>query len=292
MRISTDMRYDNSISWMDYAVQNMTEAQTEVSSGRRFQTISQDPYAATQSLNLRSVLNDITQYGNNIGGVKANLNSAESSLTEMNTLMKQANQLAISAANATTDQATRNNYITQIQSIQDRLVSLANSQGANGTYIFAGQTNNAPPFAASNGVLKFSGDTNDINAQVGPSSTMASNTQISDMMTKIYGQLETFKKDLSSGNTSLISSQDIANTKAASDQLVQARGDVGAKLSTLSDLASQNSQRQLDVTSDLSNNEDVDFATAATKLQAAQTAYQAALSVANIGFKTSLLNYM
>lgn len=292
MRISTDYRFDNTIGWIDQAVQSMTDAQNQVSSGKRFQTISQDPYAATQSLRLRSVLNDITQYGNNISNVKTSLNTSESALDEMNTLMKQANTLAISAANATTDQATRNSYISQISTIQARLVTLANSQGATGQYIFAGQKNDKPPFAASNGVLTFSGDTNDVTSEVGPGTQMAANTQISDMMTKVYSQLETFKKDLSSGNTSLISSQDIANTKAASDQLIQLRGTVGAQLSTLADLSSQNSKRQLDVTTNLSDNEDVDISAAVTKLQAAQTAYQAALSVASIGFKTSLMNYI
>lgn len=292
MRISTSYEYGNAISWIDVAVQNMTQAQSQVSSGKRFQTISQDPYAATQSLRLRSVLNDISQYDSNITGVKGSLSTSESALDEMNTLMKQANQLAISAANATTDQATRQNYVSQIQTIQERLVSLANSQGPNGQYIFGGQKNDKAPFAASNGALTFSGDANDVVAQVGPSSTMSSNTQISDLMVKVYGQLETFKNDLTSGNTSLISSQDIANTKAASDALIQLRGDVGAKLSTLSDLSSQNSKRKLDVTSSLSDNEDVDIAEAVTKLQAAQTAYQAALSVASVGFKTSLMDYI
>ena len=292
MRISTIYQFTNSVSWIDNAVQNVSDAQTQVSSGKRFQTLSQDPYAATQSIRLQSILNDIKQYNSNITGVKASLTTSESALDEMNTLMKQANQLAISAANATTDQATRQNYVSQIQTIQDRLVSLGNSQGNNGQYIFAGQKNDKPPFSAANGVLTFSGDTNDTVAEVGPSATMASNTKISDLLTKVYGQLESFKTDLSSGNTSLISSQDIANTKAASDQLIQMRGDVGAKMSTLSDLASQNSSRQLDVTSNLSDNQDVDVAAAVTKLQSAQIAYQAALSVASIGFKTSLLNYI
>ena len=292
MRISTIYQFTNSVSWIDNAVQNVSDAQTQVSSGKRFQTLSQDPYAATQSIRLQSILNDIKQYNSNITGVKASLTTSESALDEMNTLMKQANQLAISAANATTDQATRQNYVSQIQTIQDRLVSLGNSQGNNGQYIFAGQKNDKPPFSAANGVLTFSGDTNDTVAEVGPSATMASNTKISDLLTKVYGPLESFKTDLSSGNTSLISSQDIANTKAASDQLIQMRGDVGAKMSTLSDLASQNSSRQLDVTSNLSDNQDVDVAAAVTKLQSAQIAYQAALSVASIGFKTSLLNYI
>jgi flagellar hook-associated protein 3 FlgL len=210
----------------------------------------------------------------------------------MSTLLDQVNQIAVAAGNGTQSTATLNGYVTQINSIEQSLVGFANAQGPDGQYVFAGQKNNAAPYSVANGALTFNGDTNNVNVEVGPGTSIPSNIDISGAMKGIFNHLESLKNDLESGNTTAISKTDLSNIQSDINSVSQINGEVGVQLDRVSQLTTDNTQRLNDLTTSLSNNEDVNMAQAATQLQLAQTTYQAALSSASIGLNLSLVNFM
>ena len=76
------------------------------------------------------------------------------------------------------------------------------------------------------------------------------------------------------------------------NQLTTERGYVGTKLQSVATLTDNYSKRITDLTGSVSDIEDVDLSAAIEKYTLAQTAYQAALSVASQGYKLSLLNFI
>jgi flagellar hook-associated protein 3 FlgL len=241
---------------------------------------------------MKGIQSALNQYNTNLTHAKGYLSSTENALASMGDLLKQVNTIAVSAANASTSQDARNQYATQITSIQDRLIGLANSVGPSGQYLFAGQKNSSAPFAVASGAATYAGDNNSIVAEVSPNQTMNLSTSLGSTIQTIYSQLESFKGNLTSGNTGTISNTDIANSKSMLETITDLRGSVGTQLQSVDSLTSQNQRRVDDLTTSISDNEDVDLAAAITKMQSAQLAYQAAMSVASQSFKTSLLDYM
>lgn len=292
MRVSTNYIFQSSSTAIQNAQQTEVQLQQEISTGKRINQPSDDPYGLSQALTLTSLKNTLSQYNSNLSYAKQYLSESNTALTGVNSMVGQAYQLAVTAANSTTDQTARQGMVSQITQMQQQLVSLANSQGANGEYIFAGQKTQAAPFTVTNGALVYSGDTNNINVAVGPNQSMTVNTQAGTMLSNLYSQLETFKNDLSSGNVSAISDVDIANLQSSQTAVLQAQGTIGGNLQQVTTLTNANSLRTTDLTSQISNITDANIAQVATQYQSAQTVYQAAITMAGQISSLSLASYL
>jgi flagellar hook-associated protein 3 FlgL len=292
MRISTAYQFDAYTQSITTANESMFDAQNQVITGRRINKPSDDPFGMTSVLNMQALKSNLTQYTTNLNSAKSLLSYSDHALSDVTSLANQAYTLALNGANAATDQTGRNGMAQQITSIQQQILNLANTTGPSGQFIFGGQKNNTQPYAAVNGALVYSGDTNSINAEVGPQQTIATNVNASATLQNLYAQLESLKNNLTGGNTSAISGVDVANLQASITTVNQMRGDVGARLQSISNLVASNTRRSDELVGNISNVQDVDMASAISKYQSAQTAYQAALSVANQGFHLSLMDFL
>ncbi|MHB8637523.1 MAG: flagellar hook-associated protein FlgL [Fimbriimonadaceae bacterium] len=292
MRVSTSYIYQFSSTSIQNAQQNEVKLQQELSTGKRINQPSDDPSGMAQSLTLTALNNTLAQYNSNLTYAKQFLSESDNALSSVSGMASQAYQLAVQAANSTTSQDARQGMVNQVAQMQQQLVSLANSQGANGEYIFAGQKTQAPPFAVASNALTYTGDTNNINVETGPGQTMAVNTQAGTMFTSLYNQLETFKNDLSSGNVSALSNVDIANLQSSQTAVVQARGAIGSNLQQVSTLTNANTLRTNDLTAQISNLTDANIAQVATQYQSAATVYQAAITMAAQASTMSLASYL
>lgn len=292
MRVSTNYIFQASSTAIQNAQQTEVALQQEISTGKRINQPSDDPYGLAQSLTLTAVKNSLTQYNSNLTYAQQFLSESNNALTSINSMVGQAYQLAVTAANSTTDQTARQGMVDQVNQMEQQLVSLANSQGSNGEYIFAGQKTQATPFTVTGGALVYSGDANNVNVEVGPNQTMTVNTQAGTMFSNLYSQLETFKNDLSSGNVGAISNVDIANLQSSQTAVLQAQGTIGGNLQEVTTLTSANNLRTTDLTSQISNLTDANIAQVATQYQSAQTVYQAAITMAAQVSTLSLASYL
>ena len=292
MRVSTSERYSETSTAIQNAQQQMYTLQQEISTGKRINQPSDDPNGTFQSLGLTSLQNTLTQYNSNLSYAQGFLQSSDNALNSTNSLVTQAYTLAVQAANSSTPQSAMAGMATQIAQMQQQIVSLANSQGSDGQYLFAGQKTQAAPFTVSAAALVYSGDTNNVTVASGPGQTMAINTQAGSMYTTLYSQLETLKNDLSSGNVSALSNVDIANLQSSENTILQARGAIGGNLQQVTSLTSTNTLRTTDLTTQISNLTDANIAQVATAYQSASTVYQAALTMAGQISTLSLANYI
>jgi flagellar hook-associated protein 3 FlgL len=292
MRISTAFRYEESYQSIQTAQQQEYQYQQELSTGKRILEPSDDPFGTYQSLSMTDVQNTLNQYNSNLTYANSVLTASSNSLTNINNIANQAYQLAVQGANSSVDQTALSGMATQVATLQQQLVSAANSQGVNGEYIFGGQKTNAPPYAVSGNSLVYSGDNGNLNVEVGPSQTMAVNTQASSTFTTLYNQLEQLKDDLNSGNVGSLSNVDISALQSSQSALSLAQGVVGGNLQEAGKLSNANTLRITDLTSQISNITDANVAQVATQYQAASNAYQAAIEVAAQLSTMSLASYI
>lgn len=292
MRISTSYQYDSYQQEIDAAQNAMYVAGQQVATGKRINAPSDDPFGIQTVLTAGSFRNGIAQYTANLNTAKGYLNFTEQALTDTGSLMDRANQLALSGANGATTQDGRNAMVTEISDMQSQLISLGNTRGASGQYIFGGQKNSTVPFTLAGTTLTYNGDGNNVTVETSPTSAMTVNTQGGTLYTRAYQQLETLKNDLTGGNLGEISGVDVPAVQATIATINNLRGAVGSKLQSITDLNSQYARRSDELTKSISDVQDVDVAKAITQYTQAQTAYQAALSVTGQLNKLSLLNYI
>jgi flagellar hook-associated protein 3 FlgL len=107
MRISTSYQYESSSAAIQQAKQTEVTLQQELSTGKRINQPSDDPYGLYQSLTLTSLKNTLSQYNSNLTYAKQFLDESSNALTGVNNMTGQAYQLAVQAANSTTSQDAR-----------------------------------------------------------------------------------------------------------------------------------------------------------------------------------------
>lgn len=292
-RIGFDYQYNQYSNWVNSAQTKMVKYQQELSTGKRLNTLSDDPVASSSSLVTRALRSGLNQYTENLKTAKDSLNSAAATFGDVKDLMSQANTLALQASNATADSNTQKAISNQVEALQKRLLDLSNSRGPNGEYMFAGQSNGSAAYSVSGGVMNYTGDNNAINVETGPGQTLQVNsTQASTLLTGAYQALEQFRVNLAGNNPGAISSQSVKDIQSSMDAINLERGKLGSSASYAEALQTQHKRRSDELTSTISDLEDADMATSITNYQRAQTAYQAALTSVSTAQKLSLMDYI
>lgn len=292
MRVSSAFRYDQLSSYIGTTQRRVQETQDRVTTGKRINAPSDDPSGTRQLIGLSSLRAGIASYTKNLDVAKGALSSSESAYSDIGDLIQQAQTLTIQATTSTVDQGTRNNIADQIASIQSRLVTIGNSQGPDGRYIFGGQVTDAKPFSvAPDGSLVYGGNTTVPTVETGPGESAKvgeTGTNISDL----YAKLTSLQSSLKSGDLTALSVSRLDELKTSGDTMLAARGDVGRRLNDIESTRSDQERRDSDFQARATDIGDVDYATAVIDYTAAQTAYQAALQVASKGFSTGLMDFI
>jgi len=291
-RVTTSYQYSRYNSQIQTAVQRLTTLQNQITSGHKFDNLRDDPMNGNLVLNVNSLKSRFTQFDDNLKVAKEFLGTTDQAMSDMTDLLNNVNTLALQGANATTDASTRQSLVEQVNQLQNRLVQIANTQGAGDKYMFAGQNTSTKPYTVDNGTLKFAGDDNSVQVEVRPGERMNVNLPNgSKVFTDTFNRLESLTKNLASGDATALQTN-ISEVKQSIDTVVSLRGDAGASMQTVKRLSDDNARRIDDLTKQASDAQDVDLADALTQYQSAQLGYQASLQVIASANKYSLLDFL
>ncbi len=292
MRVSTNYQFETMRSKMNTAGDNYRVAQQRVSSGKRINSLSDDPRGLSDVLTMRGVKASIEQYKTNLDRASTWLKTSESSLSEVGNLLNRANSLAISGASATTSMDSRRAMAVEVQTIRDQVFSLANSKGPTGGYLFAGTATDKQPFNITTTGIAFQGNSGTMKVEANANDAVTINTDAQQLFTTIYATLDQLKTNLEGGSTITISDVSIKAVQDGISLLNNIRGDVGTRAKSVESFQNDHSRRIEELTGSISNLEDVDLSQAIMEYKSAETAYQASLQVMSQGFGLSLLNYI
>lgn len=291
MRISTAYQFESASNVVSSAQSRVFEAQRKVMTGRRIHAASDDPSGSMWVISKRGVRAASEQYLKNLHAAKGILGFSDSALQEANQVMRRGYELALAGSNGTTDEVGRQAMIAEVEQLQRRLVDVANSRGPSGEYLFAGHRNDAKPFAIGDAALNFNGDTQDRIVETGPSETLVVSTPGAPLFTDAYQRLEELKLNLIGGNTGAVTGS-VEALQTSMREITNARGVAGVRMQEAERIATDHTRRIDDFTQGISDIEDVDISEAIMQYRLAETAYEAALSVAGAGFRLSLMDFM
>ena len=136
MQISTNQFYSNASTRLSKMSERASELQTQISTGKKMLKPSDDPAASQQLAELDRRDADAAVYGTNMTLAGSLLDQAGTVLGQINTQLTRALELTTLAGNGTQTDATRKITATELTSIVDSLVSLANTKNVRGQPLF------------------------------------------------------------------------------------------------------------------------------------------------------------
>ncbi len=127
--------------------ERLERAVRQVSSGKRVQSSSDDPDVVSRLLAARAESARLSQIEANLSRLKTETDAAENALQQAVSLMDRVRSLGTAATGMQQTAETRAGIAGEIGSILERFAGIANTQ-VDGRYIFSGDADGAPAFAA------------------------------------------------------------------------------------------------------------------------------------------------
>ena len=287
MRITTSLQYQNLTSNIESSLETLNTTQSQISSGKKLQTFSDDAAGASQSLVLRSALGDNAQYQRDASAATAFLTASEGALSSATSVLQSARQIALAGANSTQTPDSLAALGDQVDGAIQQLTQAANTQSG-GRYLFGGTKTTTPPYDAAQ---TYQGNTGAINSTLGPNASVQINTDGAAAFGPAFTALQNLKTHLAAGDATAISG-DIGAVDTALSALTTASATAGSKANQASAATQQLTRAQSDYQTSISNIEDVDLAQAYVQLQSATNIYQASLSVTAKASQYSLADFL
>jgi flagellar hook-associated protein 3 FlgL len=201
VRLSTAAIHRTSIDAILEQQTRLARTQTQVTSGKRFQSAAEDPIAATRAAALDRTVADNAQYDRNSNIIESRLNYAEQSLADATLLLQKSRDLALQGANATLGQGERNMLVTELRQLRGELIDIANRDDGNGEYLFAGTSTGTRPFAASTTGVNYLGDQTTRFIRVSGSQAIADGHPGSEVFMNLTQANGTFRTAVNTANT-------------------------------------------------------------------------------------------
>ncbi len=265
-------------------------ANQQVSSGKKLLSLKDSPSGSAELVGLKGELADIDQYRANadVGNLYAGV--ADSALSSVYTMVTSIFTKGSEATSNLVDATGRASLASEIRSLRDQILSLANSE-TNGRYIFAGSKSNAPAFSITGDTVTYQGDqvVNSINIGAGQEvmQGLAGDAVFSPVFTTINQLLTAVDSGDDAGMQTTL-----AQFSTALSGLNQFRGEVGIAQNSLQSAKNELDNREISIKSRQSSIQDADMAQAVTQLQQNQTALQAALTARSATQQKSLFDFL
>ncbi|MHB8346868.1 MAG: flagellar hook-associated protein FlgL [Acidiferrobacterales bacterium] len=202
MRISTSQIYDQSVNAMLTEQSQLNQTELQLSSGKSILNPSDNPAGSAQIVNLNQSIATTAQYQTNVAAANARLSLENSTLTSVTNLLQSLRSLAVEANNATQSSSSRAAIAQQVSQGLQQLAGLANTQDANGEYIFAGYQGKSQPFITDpSGNVIYNGGQNSRYLQIGPTTQVAFGDTGSAVFQAVRNGNGTFVTAASASNT-------------------------------------------------------------------------------------------
>lgn len=306
MKISTTLFFDRSTQMLSDVQAQLDKTQEQLSTGKQIVRPSDAPDKAATVTRLDTTIARQTGYQDTLKSVNVRLTAEETSLKNASDVLDRIKELTLQGASGTLNDQDRQSVSLEITTLREQLLSLANSQDANGNYLFSGSKATQPAFSKdAKGNITYQGDQARLKVNVGDNRRMNLNMPGSDAFVKVNrtdakGQTVgvDFFQSLADAATA-ISTGDTAGMQRAVTEVdtihngvSESLGQVGADLTVVDMQNTVLDQMVLQYKTTKSDLEDVDYTEAVSRLNKYQLSLEASQnSFAKIS-QLSLFKYL
>ena len=307
LRISSSSAFDTSVANLQRRQQALSEAQIQLTSGKRVLRPSDDPAAAAQAERALAKMTRSDSQQRALDTAHSVMQLSESALGDAGGILQQARDLLVSAGNGSYGDAARKSIGDNLRSLRNDLLTVANRGDGNGRYLFGGQGSDGEPLKDAPGGVVYSGTSGAMNAATGEAMPLSMDggavwlqaadpanpgavVSVFDALDRAIGELTT------SGRTGAqvmqTVTQGLTGIDIAASNLSGWRAAAGETLNRADSVGSRLSQAKLDAQTQRSDAEDLDMVQAVSDFQAKQTGYDAALKTYSLVQRMSLFDFI
>lgn len=276
------------------------DLQTQLATGLRVTTVSDDPVDARRAMNTRTTIAKNQQYLDNMSSATPRLEESVSSIQTMLNAVLRARELTIQGANGTEGQAALDAIAEEINQLLEGAVNTANHQSGN-LYIFGGTRTRSVPFDVTRNVdgditaVTYQGNTETMSVAVADGVSVKVNEPGSTVFQGSQDMFQTLidiRDALLAGDQATLQNQGLDELETIRQQLNQGMARLGAVQNRVTSLTNETEDFQIQLEQLLSDSRDADFADVILRLNAQSNAFQAALNAAARVIQPSLLDYV
>ena len=300
MRISTAQMFQQQVTAMLEQQVELSRTEQQLASGKRLVSAADDPAASLRSLQLGDRLTQNEQYLKNLDAAQGRLELEEGALASSVDVLQRVRELAVQALNATLGPGDLKSIEAEVRSHLEGLLSIANTQNANGEFLFAGYQVDTIPFSSDgSGNFTYSGDQGQQHLQVSQTRQLAAADNGADVflgvnaaaggVTSNFDILNNFADALAAGT---VSADTLTDIDTAMDKILVVRADVGSRLRAVDDQRSTNESFDLVLQKERSDLVDLDYTEAISRFNQQLLALQASEQVFAKVQGLSLFDYL
>ena len=306
MKISTHLMFDKATKQMTTSQTNLAKSQAQLAQGKQIINPSDAPDQASTVQRLKSILARQDSYQTALNTVQNRLQGEDSTLSSVSDLLIRAKEIAVQANNDTLSPDNRKALGVELQGLRDQMLSLANTRDSSGNYLFAGSKVTQPPFVSvAGGSPQYAGDQTRMSVMVGENRTMPINRTGTDAFVPVN---RTTPDGTTQGVGFFNVMDDLIKGVNTSDRpkmqgglgeldtllggLSMARANIGSGLKGIDQQTGVIEDTVLNLKTTLSSVEDLDYASAITKMNQQMLSLEAAQSSFAKISQLNLFNYI
>jgi flagellar hook-associated protein 3 FlgL len=157
MRVTFNSTIRDGLSSINTAAEQFSDAQWQVSTGKKLRSPSDDPAGAQRVIQSQTEIGALDAYTRTQNTANARLSALDSLLGDVLDKISSAMTTAESVHGSTADQTQRDAASRTIAGIRDALVTDINTR-YNGTYLFSGSKTDTQPYSNGGGTWTYQGD--------------------------------------------------------------------------------------------------------------------------------------
>ena len=276
--------------------QRLSVAQERISSGKRINRPSDDPFGAEAVLKFRTSQASVDQFQQNAATVRDGLQSADGAMESYQQLLDRASSLMTQGASDSTTPTAKASIAQELDGIRTQMLTIANTK-SNDRFVFGGTRQNVAPFNSA-GTPAVTGTSTQM-VQIEQDAAPVAAGVMADAVFSNGGG--TVFASLASAVTALRGTGDPVADKAAvlasmdglvtfSNQSETARAQLGASFNTVDGATTRLASQSLSFQESANRFESADFAAEAVELTQASNALQATLQATAYAGKGSLMD--
>jgi len=305
MRITNQGLLHNYLNNLNKNLTLMSKYQDQLSSGKEVRRPSDDPYAVTRSMSLRTSIKQNEQYLKNIEDSMGWVDMTDSALGHIGDILSRIRELTVKSANGAMSDTDLRSVRYEVEQLVSQIAQIGNTN-YDGRYIFGGQLTTEPPFTGDSGVLEYHGATGAnaiLKREISQNVIMeinvpgnwileGKNGELTEDLPSLLGRIITA---LDSGDASSIKelgNEILTRLDSHIDNILTLRSEIGAKYNRLEAAKQKNEEETFNMTDLLSKTEDIDFAEKIMHYAVLSSVYNASLSMGARILQPTLLDFL
>jgi len=303
MRITHHRLVEQVINNVEAQMERLSRSQEQATTGLRVNRTSDDPVAASEILNLQTRLDRLEQYRRNINSGLSSLNLTENTLGQVRDLGVRVRSLTVQGANDVTTAEGREALAEEIDQEIRQLLSLANTKH-NGRYLFGGNEIRQSPYESTEGengwletvtpTFRQGQDRLELIIDEGERMEMtvtAEDTFALGDADDLFDILFDLRQALADNDGEAIGDM-LPRLDEALEKLNGVTSMVGSRIQSAQEILNRFDEKEITLTSRISDIGDVDIADALTRLNEDMTSYELALRTSAKSIQPSLVNFV